>query len=491
MTFAQPLQPKNGLPVEDAKATPPRDTTDETAAHEPATHFCIAGIGTPAGGLEAIFVSTSGNDLVDNERAQVSQLEEELRATKDDPQDAAKRSGSRINEEPQSTNETLQSLNEELKTVNLQLQLKVADLERRNSDISELLSSSQIAMICLDRDFRIKWFSPCMKSFENLNAGDIGRPVNDFSSAGMGSNLVDDAARVLKTLEPVPRELLSPDNRWHLRRIVPYRNGDDTVSGVVVTYTDISEAKKAAQSLADTQRMMAAVLEEHVRDRTSQLRKLTAELALTEERERRVLARDLHDDLGQVLAIVKIKLTSMKDSERRGVLKDTLKSIEELIDQANRSVRSLMLQLYPPTLQTLGLVAALEWLGEEMERLYGLAVFINEEGSLPALAEPARTTIFRSIRELLINVAKHAQTNVALIDCVKTTDNRIAISVSDQGVGFNYQNALSYPATDAGFGLISIRERIEFIGGEMTVDSTPGYGTTITVVFPVSSDQAN
>ncbi len=453
-------------------------------------------------------VLPSKNDLVDHESVLVRQLEEELRATKDDLQDTVERLESSIeelnlsneevlsineelqatNEELESSKEELQSLNEELTTVNQQLQLKIADLESSNSDISNLLSSSQIATICLDRNYRIKWFSPSMKSIGNIIVGDVGRPITDFSTAGLGTNIVDDASRVLKTLAPLQRELLSPDNHWHLRRIVPYRSEDDTICGVVITYMDITEAKQTAQTAADAQRIMSATLEDRVRDRTAQLRKLTAELALTEERERRVLARDLHDDLGQVLAIVKIKLTSMKDSERRGTLKGTLKSIEELIDQANRSVRSLMLQLYPPTLQTLGLVAALEWLGEEMERLYGLAVCINDEGDLPALAEPVRTTIFRAIREMLINVAKHAQTNVALIDCLKTSDNRIAISVTDQGLGFDYQNALSNPATDSGFGLISIRERIEFIGGEMTVDSTPGYGTTITIVFPVTAD---
>ena len=244
------------------------------------------------------------------------------------------------------------------------------------------------------------------------------------------------------------------------------------------------QALNEALAAAAAQRAVAVLLEERVRERTAQLRALTAELALTEERERRVLARDLHDDLGQLLAIIKIKLTSLEESERRGALKGPLQEIEALVDQANRSARSLMLQLSPPALQTLGLVPALEWLGEEMERIYGLSVRIDKDGDLPALEEPARTTIFRAIRELLINVAKHAQTNVAQINCDQPASGQLSISVTDQGRGFDSERAFSSPAKDSGFGLISVGERIEFIGGRMTVDTMPGYGTTITIVFP-------
>lgn len=426
------------------------------------------------------------------ESSLVRQLEEELRATRDDLKNSIEQLESSneelkaSNEEIVSINEELQSLSKDLTTVNQQLQMKLADLENSNADINSLLASSQIATICLDRDYRIKWFSPGMKEIVNIIAGDVGRPIIDFSTVGLGGGLIEDANDVLATLAPRQRELLSQDKRWYLRRVVPYRSNSNTIGGVVVTYTDISEAKQTAEEVAHAQSTMAALLEQRVRERTAQLRTLTAELALTEERERRVLARDLHDDLGQVLAIVKIKLSSLEESERRGALMEAVKEIETLIDQANRSVRSLTLQLSPPTLQTLGLIPALEWLAEEMERLYGLAVHVDEEDDLPALDEPARTTIFRAIRELLINVAKHAKTSIAQLNCGRTDDGRISISVTDQGPGFDYQQALTKPVGDAGFGLISVRERVEFIGGEMSVDSMQGYGTTVTIVFPTT-----
>lgn len=451
-----------------------------------------------------VFEDVTHTAAMTAENPLVSQLEEELRATKDDLQNSIERLETSneelkvsneevisineelqsINEELESSKEELQSLNEELVTVNQQLQAKVLELETSNADMRNLLSSSDIATICLDRDFNIRWFTPGMKTVGNIIAGDIGRPISDFSTAGLGVNLIEDAKTVLQSLELSQRELISQDNHWYLRRIVPYRTENETISGVVVTYTDITEAKQSAQIAASALRTMAASLEERVRERTAQLRTLTVELTLTEERERRTLARDLHDDLGQVLAIVKIKLSSLGCSERRGSLKPTLNEIEELVDQANRSVRSLMLQLSPPVLQTLGLVPALEWLAEEIERLYGLAVRIDHSGELPAIDEPVRTTLFRAIRELLINVAKHANTNIAQVSCHPTDDGRISLSVTDQGQGFDYQEAMSRSTGDAGFGLMSVRERIEFIGGEMAIDTMPGYGTTISIVFP-------
>lgn len=385
-------------------------------------------------------------------------------------------------------NATIAWANQYLTRVNRQLQDRIVELEVSNNEMRNLLDSCEIATICLDRQYRIRWFTPAMKQIGNISASDIGRPMGDLPFSGLDEALMEDTEAVIKTLNVRQREVLSQDKHWYLRRMVPYRTEQDKIDGVVISYADITEAKDSALTTATSLRSMADSLEERVRESTAQLRKLNAELTLTEDRERRLLARDLHDDLGQVLAIVKIKLTSIEGSERRGMLKAALKDIELLIDQANRSVRSLMMQLSPPILQTLGLIPALEWLAEEMDRLYGLTVHIDAEGRLPSIEEPARTTIFRSIRELLINVAKHAETPTAEVFCRPTDEGLVSISVTDQGHGFNYQETLGKPAGDSGFGLISVRERIEFIGGKMDVDTKPGYGTTISIIFPGEQD---
>jgi signal transduction histidine kinase len=242
-------------------------------------------------------------------------------------------------------------------------------------------------------------------------------------------------------------------------------------------------SQEALLSRNDELKALTDSLEARVRERTRQLRMLTAELALTEERERRVLAQDLHDGLGQILAILKIKLTSIKESERRGKLESSLQEIEGLIDLSNQSVRTLMMQLSPPVLQALGLAPALEWLGEEMERIYGLSVHIENHGVPIVLGEPARTTIFRAVRELLINVSKHAGCKKAEVKCVHA-ENIVTITVTDHGDGFSYDPSRPMPVGDLGFGLISMKDRIEFIGGDMSIDTEPGRGTTVTIVFP-------
>lgn len=237
------------------------------------------------------------------------------------------------------------------------------------------------------------------------------------------------------------------------------------------------------EAAAHAQQALANSLEERVRERTAQLRALSVELALTAERERRQLAQDLHDGLAQMLAIVKIKLSSIKDRERRGRVRGALKEIEGLIDQSNQSVRTLMTQLSPPVLQALGLVPALEWLAEEMDRLYGLVVRVDSRGTRIALDEPARTTIFRAIRELLINVSKHSGSNAATVACQPAGDG-IAITVSDEGSGFALDDAMVLRSGNVAFGLASLKDRIEFIGGEMRIDTASGRGTRVTIRHP-------
>jgi signal transduction histidine kinase len=230
-------------------------------------------------------------------------------------------------------------------------------------------------------------------------------------------------------------------------------------------------------------------LEQKVRERTVQLRALTVELSLAEERERRSLAQDLHDDLGQVLAIIKHKLTALHGRERGAGLPIELKAIEDLIDQANKSMRTLAFQLSPPVLHTLGLIPALEWLTEDMERVYALKVRLSDDGAPKPLDEPSRTTLFRAVRELLINVAKHAGTGTAEVTSLRS-GSRLTLAVNDDGGGFDYQKALQAAPGTGGLGLVSLRERIEFIGGEMHVDSRPNDGTTITLIAPLQDAAA-
>ncbi|MBK7422559.1 MAG: sensor histidine kinase [Propionivibrio sp.] len=247
--------------------------------------------------------------------------------------------------------------------------------------------------------------------------------------------------------------------------------------GVLVSHTDITARKQAEEKL----REMAVELEARVSKRTKQLRRVSAQLTMSEERERRMLAQNLHDDLGQLLAIIKIKLTSLGDGSPRS----SVNTIVELVDQADLAVRMITLQLSPPILHTLGLMPALDWLVEEMEHRYQLAVHIDHEGEPRPLVDEIQAMLFRSVRELLINVARHAKASDASLSCL-CQGSQLIIAVSDNGCGFDPSQYLVGLSRRRGFGLCSIYERIINIGGEMEFDSSPGNGTTITMSIPYS-----
>jgi two-component system CheB/CheR fusion protein len=160
------------------------------------------------------------------------------------------------NEELESSKEELQSLNEELITVNNQLQNKVEELEASNNNLANLLSSTDIATLCLDTGFRIKWFTPATTKLLNLIATDVGRPINDIAHQPTDRDLLHDSERVLRDLTPIEKEVRTEEGYWYLRRILPYRTLGKKIEGVVVTFADVTPLKHAAERL----RRLATVL---------------------------------------------------------------------------------------------------------------------------------------------------------------------------------------------------------------------------------------
>jgi two-component system CheB/CheR fusion protein len=391
------------------------------------------------------------------------------------------------NEELQSSKEELQSLNEELNTVNQQLQGKVSELEIVNNDLNNLLASNEVATLCLDRDLRIKWFSPAARNVLGLIASDVGRPVSLFASALMGEALIGEARTVLEKLVPVQTEIEAERDLWFLRRILPYRTDDKRVDGVIITFTDISIGKRAAQILVETGHATATALEQRVEDRTKQLRALAFELTRTEEVERQSIARDLHDGLGQLLAVAKLRLGKVKGNGGSDEFDRVVAEVEELIGRAENTTRSLAFQLSPAVLYELGLVPALQWLAEDLKKTYGLSVVVNDDGIAKPLSQSSRAIVFRAIRELLINVVKHAGVQKAYVE-TRRAGGEIEVDVSDDGNGFAADGIDTH--LRAGFGLTSVRERLSFIGGNVEISSVPGDGTEVRLTAPLSQDEA-
>ncbi|MFL6604958.1 MAG: chemotaxis protein CheB [Steroidobacteraceae bacterium] len=174
-----------------------------------------------------------------------------------------------VNEELQSTNEELetgkeelQSLNEELATVNNQLQRKVLELEGMTNDLHNLLSSTDIAVVFLDLQLRVKGFTPAINDLLELIATDIGRPLAHLAQKFTDEHVIDDAQRVIAKLVPLESEVRSHSGRWYLRRTLPYRTEDHRIAGVVITFIDISARKRAEQAIEAAQARLQAVIEQ-------------------------------------------------------------------------------------------------------------------------------------------------------------------------------------------------------------------------------------
>ncbi|HEX5000395.1 MAG TPA: PAS domain-containing sensor histidine kinase [Terriglobia bacterium] len=213
------------------------------------------------------------------------------------------------------------------------------------------------------------------------------------------------------------------------------------------------------------------------------LRTMSLELMLAEERERQRLAQDLHDGLGQTLFTARLKLAEA------GISGPVAQSLSAILEDIAKTVNTLTFELSPPILRLLGLGPAVRWLADDMKARYGLAVQVDGgNGPLP-LGEDTAMVVFRIVRELLINVAKHAGVKLAMVSIRKGSS--LKITVEDSGAGFDV-TARSLSVEGGHFGLFSVRERLEYIGGAFKIESAPGAGTraSLTVPFAVKTASA-
>lgn len=253
---------------------------------------------------------------------------------------------------------------------------------------------------------------------------------------------------------------------------------------------DVTDRKLAEQDL----QRFAAQLEHRVAERTreltqsrEQLRALATELNLAGQRERQQVATELHDYLAQLLALSRIRLAQAMQHPMSPPLNRTLHELQEVTDQALTYTRTLVAQLSPPILKEFGLSMALRWLAEQMLQR-DLRVTLNFCPAEPDLPEDQAMLLFQSIRELLMNVVKHAGTKDAAI-AVVVDEGYLQVTVTDHGTGFAPAEKAALPrhGTVPGFGLFSIRERMLALGGRFDLCSQPGQGTIATLVMPLAT----
>ena len=223
---------------------------------------------------------------------------------------------------------------------------------------------------------------------------------------------------------------------------------------------------------------------EELREANAKLCSLTLELTQTEQRERQRLAGVLHDHLQQQLVGATFNLETLGGQVRTRAERATLGQLTEAIRHAIDVSRDLTAELSPPVFHEKGLAGGLEWLCRQAERKYGLKVALDLAPNLEPDSEAIRTFIFGAVRELLLNVAKHAKVDRAELQLRAHGGGALEIRLADRGAGFDPGRlALGAPPAQ-GFGLFSIRERLHFLGGELDIASAPGRGCTLTLVIP-------
>jgi PAS domain S-box-containing protein len=255
---------------------------------------------------------------------------------------------------------------------------------------------------------------------------------------------------------------------FHCTANVALRDDKGNPAAVIEISRDITKNKQAEKKLLIYQ---------------EQLRSFASQLSLIEERERRRIATELHDHIGQTLALCKIKLGTLRELTS-SPLATSLNEVRSLIEQTIQQTRSLTFELSPPILYELGYEAAVEWLGEKILRQHGILFnFKNDENPKP-LNDEARILLFQAVRELLVNIVKHAKANHVTVS-IKRDDDNVRVGVEDDGIGFEVSKTESYLNKSSGFGFFSIHERLKYINGYINVESEPGHGTHVTIVVPL------
>jgi PAS domain S-box-containing protein len=232
-------------------------------------------------------------------------------------------------------------------------------------------------------------------------------------------------------------------------------------------------------------------LEQRVAERTAQvgeqadrLRALAVQLSQTERRERMRLAQVLHDNLQQILVAARMQVEWLKHDSESERSQTAARAADALLREALEASRSLVTDLIPPVLHEAGLVGALSWLSSRMMERNQFAFTLRADNKAEPAVEDTRYLLFECARELLMNSMKHSGVNEAELVLTRNKDDRIRLTVSDEGKGFDPESVAKPGSANVSFGLFSIEQRLSHIGGEIEIITAPGEGTAVTLTVP-------
>lgn len=388
-----------------------------------------------------------------------------------------------VNEEFQSTNEELltskeelQSLNEELTALNSQLQETLERQRTTSNDLQNVLYSTDVATLFLDPALNIRFFTPATKSLFNVIPGDIGRPLADLHSLASDTTLHDDARSVLHDHVPVNREIETDGGISFMRRVMPYRADDDTIEGVVITFTDITERKRAAKLVDDAKKV--------------------AELAtVAKSRFLAVASHDLRQPL-QTLALLQGLLVKSVQGDRAqqliGRLDMTLGAMTEMLNTL-LDINQIDSGTVQPEASQFSVADLLDQLQSEFSYHAQAKSLELRVVRCSFVIETDRRLLEQMLRNLIYNAIKYTKRGKILLGCRRRADS-ISIQIFDTGIGiadsdtqtiFDEYHQVDNAARERSLGLglgLSIVQRLSILlGHPVHVRSVLGKGSVFTV----------
>ncbi|CAN5221517.1 chemotaxis protein CheB [soil metagenome] len=430
------------------------------------------------------------------EPSRLGDLEQELDATRAELKDAIRNleisseeqraineEALSVNEEFQSTNEELltskeelQSLNEELTALNGQLQETLERQRTTSDDLQNVLYSTDVATVFLDRDLRIRFFTPATKALFKIIPGDVGRPLDDLNSLATDGSLAVDAHTVLEKLAPLERRIEARDGVWFVRRIMPYRTHDNSVEGVVITFTDITEQKNTARALDDARKQ--------------------AELAnVAKSRFLAAASHDLRQPL-QGLALLQGLLAKLVEGDKARTL---VARLSDTVDAMSGMLNTLLdiNQIEAGTVHAeivdFPLKDLFDRLREEFAYHAQAQGLVLKVVSSSLVVRSDSHLLEQMIRNLLSNALKYTKTGKILLGC-KRRDGKLSIEIWDTGIGIpehelsaifdeyhQLDNAARQRSLGLGLGLSIVQRLGGLLGHTVSVRSKHGKGSVFAI----------
>jgi two-component system CheB/CheR fusion protein len=401
----------------------------------------------------------TSNEELQASNEELQSMNEELRST---------------TEQLETSKEELQSVNEELKSVNTELERKIEKLNEANSNLKNLMESTDIATLFINGNNCVQFFTSAATDLFNLIPSDTGRPFEHITHQLNYSSIQSDIEYVNKNLETIKKVVADDKDHQYIMRLRPYRTINDKIDGVVLTFVDITTLKKAEKRLK----------EEVERSENLQKQILSNSLA-----ERWELGEYLHDNLGQILATIKIMIHELKneltDNGEETIsppLREIINEIKDLIDLEIDNIRNLSHDIIPIDVEQEGVSHAFTLLMRRSQEVHGIKCILESDEVLDQITNrELSTNLYHITQEAIKNAAIHGNAKRIFVE-IKRENDHIHLQIKDDGEGFSPEETNS-----EGMGLQIMNHRVELLGGTLQIKRLPKsnkFTTSIRCRFP-------